>query len=74
MLSVCFALLVGGTPNRKVTEKIANVFIDVCSDFLRSKINYQELSYEEIMEILSKNMEKKMEENKDEFENNTDKL
>ncbi|GKU84119.1 hypothetical protein NCCP28_35150 [Niallia sp. NCCP-28] len=66
--------LILGTFNRKVTEKIANVFIDVCSDFLRSKINYQELSYEEIMEILSKNMEKKMEENKDEFENNTDKL
>ncbi len=53
--------LIMGSFNRRVTEKIANVFIDVCSDFLRSEQNFEELSNEEILDILSKNMQEKME-------------
>lgn len=53
--------LIMGSFNRKVTEKIANAFIDVCSDFLRSEQNFEELSNEEILDILSKNMQEKME-------------
>jgi predicted GTPase len=53
--------LIMGSFNRKVTEKIANVFIDVCSDFLRNELNFEELSNEEILNILSKNLQQKME-------------
>ncbi|MED3888345.1 50S ribosome-binding GTPase [Peribacillus frigoritolerans] len=60
ILSPVVGLIIGSF-NRKVTEKIANVFIDVCSDFLRSEQNFEELSNEEILDILSKNMQEKME-------------
>jgi predicted GTPase len=57
-----------GAFNRKVTEQIANAFIEVCADFLRHTIDYSELSNEEIMEILSKNMAAKMEDLKESLE------
>jgi hypothetical protein len=60
VLSPVIGLIVGGY-NRKVTEKIAYVFIDVCSDFLRDEHNIEELSNEEILEILSRNMQIKVE-------------
>lgn len=52
--------LIFGAYNRKVTEKIANTFIEVCAEFLRSEIDYEKLSDEEILNILSKNMGEKM--------------
>lgn len=52
--------LIFGAYNRKVTEKIANTFIDVCADFLRSELDHEKLSDEEILNILSKNMGSKM--------------
>jgi predicted GTPase len=57
-----------GAFNRKVTEKIANGFIEVCSDFLRNEVNYEELENEEILDILSKNMKEKMEGMKESME------
>ncbi|AJD92000.1 hypothetical protein JMA_26830 [Jeotgalibacillus malaysiensis] len=57
-----------GTFNRKITEKIANAFIDVCAEFLRNEINYENLSEEEILEILSVQMNKKMIDIQDEIE------
>jgi predicted GTPase len=62
--NIVFSPVVGliiGSFNRKVTEQIANVFIDVCSDFLRNEHNFEELSNEEILSILSKSMQQKME-------------
>ncbi|WP_175596827.1 GTPase [Bacillus sp. MRMR6] len=53
--------LIMGSFNRKVTEKITNTFIDVCSDFLRIEHNFEELSNEEILNILSQSMQQKME-------------
>ncbi|MCM3358653.1 GTPase [Psychrobacillus sp. MER TA 171] len=49
-----------GTFNRRVTEKIANIFIEVCADFLRNNLDYEKLTEEEILDILSKNMKDKM--------------
>lgn len=49
-----------GAYNRKVTEKIANTFIEVCTDFLRNELEYEKLSNEEIIDILSRNMGDKM--------------
>lgn len=54
--------LIFGTFNRKVTEKIALAFIDVCADFLRNEIDYENLSEKEILDKLSKNMGAKMNE------------
>ncbi|WHY72648.1 GTPase [Fictibacillus enclensis] len=60
--------LILGSFNRKVTEKIANGFIEVCSDFLRSEVNYNELPKEEILDILSRNMKEKMEDMQESLE------
>lgn len=61
ILSPVISLIIGSY-NRKATEKIANVFIKVCSDFLRTEKDFDELSNKEILEILSTNMQVKMEE------------
>jgi len=52
--------LIFGAFNRKITEKIAYAFIDVCAEFLREELNYENLTNEEILDILSKNMRNKM--------------
>lgn len=52
--------LIFGAFNRRVTEKIANTFIEVCADFLRSELDHEKMSDEEVLNILSKNMENKM--------------
>lgn len=60
--------LIFGTFNRKVTEKIALAFIDVCADFLRNEIEYESLSEKEILDTLSKNMGTKMNEVQEDIE------
>jgi len=52
--------LIFGAYNRKITEKIANTFIEVCAEFLRNELDHEKLSDEEILNILSKNMGNKM--------------
>jgi len=52
--------LIFGAYNRRITEKIANTFIEVCAELLRNELDYQNLSEEEIMDILSKNMGDRM--------------
>lgn len=67
VLSPIVGLIIGAF-NRKVTEKIATGLIEVCSDFLKSEIDYSELSNEEILDILSKGMQEKMMNMKEDIE------
>ncbi|KZZ85083.1 MULTISPECIES: GTPase [Bacillaceae] len=60
--------LVAGSFNRKVTEAIANSFINTCADFLRQEISYKDYSTTEIMEKLSIGMKVRMNENKEKIE------
>ncbi|MBS2970761.1 50S ribosome-binding GTPase [Metabacillus sp. KIGAM252] len=60
--------LVAGSFNRKVTESIANSFINTCADFLRKEISYKDYSTTEIMEKLSIGMKVRMNEEKEKIE------
>jgi predicted GTPase len=62
-LSSIYSPIVGliiGAYDRQTIVQISNGFIEVCVEFLRTQLNYEELTNEKILDILSKKMEKKM--------------
>ncbi|MDG5473707.1 hypothetical protein P6709_18420 [Jeotgalibacillus sp. ET6] len=61
-----------GAYNRRITEKIASAFIEVCAEFLRNELDHEKLSEEEVLDILSKNMGNKMYNVQEEIEYITD--